>query len=231
MDEQSASCHRVEGVFVATVTPKHSAAGVGCAACHAEHRGSDFRPGVAPVSAHFQPNVDPAATCAGCHNDANDNLYNGRRVSTPHRGEQKGRFGYPTSPAGVWVWPGLDDEEMAQLSRQVKDRIAGARDVGNLLSAQFHALHVRRVSAQAVGLPGDDEGFLSCSSCHASRGERETPKQTCGRCHNGRTDALTGRTLIAADRPDCTSCHVQHVMDRRRRHPLLVAAADKAGGQ
>ena len=225
MNEQCAACHQAAGVFVATVTPKHKAAGIGCADCHTEHKGADFRPGIAPLSVSFQADVNPEATCIGCHNDANNKLYNGLRVHTPHEGEHKGQFGYPVSAAGAWLWRGLDAEEWTQKLPDVV-REFKRPDYTNQPSAQFHALHVGRVQAQAVGLPGH-EGLLSCSSCHTSWGDhldRKTPSQTCAQGHNGRTDPQTRRALIASTQPDCASCHVQHALDKRRIHPLLIAA-------
>jgi pSer/pThr/pTyr-binding forkhead associated (FHA) protein len=229
MNEQCASCHQAGDVFVATVTPKHRAAGIGCTDCHTEHKGADFRPGIAPLSAQFQPDVNPEATCIGCHNDANNKLYNGLHVHTPHADEHKGKFGYPVSAAGAWLWRGLDAEEWTQKLPDVAREFARP-DYTNQPSAQFHALHVGRVRARAVSLPGNNEGLLSCSSCHTSWGkklDRKTPSQTCAKCHNGRTDTQTRRALITSEQPDCTSCHIQHVMDKRRIHPLLVATDRK----
>jgi hypothetical protein len=48
---------------------------------------------------------------------------------------------------------------------------------------------------------------LSCNSCHRSFDpiDRATPRTTCAMCHN--TDG---------GKPNCTSCHVQHIRDSRR---------------
>ncbi len=92
-------------------------------------------------------------------------------------------------------------------------------------SKQFHALHMQRV--RAGGLQGNSEGELSCSSCHKTFNpiDRETPRTTCGNCHNGRLELGTNRVLIAKDKPNCTSCHVQHVQDKRHWNPSLLARA------
>jgi len=223
IETNCASCHQTEA-FTATVTAPHRAAGIGCISCHSEHRGAEFRPGVAPFNASFQKGVQLNETCAGCHNDSNDKLYQGRRVFTPHGGT----FGYPVVN-GRWKWEGLDEETWQQKPEEFKGFVAGwplpPTNEDWRRSAQFHALHLDRVltTGTPIGSPG---GTLSCSSCHTSFGEaldRETPGTTCAACHGGKTDARTGRALIAAEQPDCTSCHVQHVRDTRRKHPLLAA--------
>ncbi len=208
MEANCAQCHNTEA-FVATVIEPHSAAGVGCISCHAEHRGSDFSAAEASL-----------ATCTECHNDANQELYNGRKVATPHGGS----FGYPVTN-GKWTWKGLNETDWAHkkigIERLPADTEEGWR------SKQFHALHVQRV--RSGGLLGNREGELSCSSCHKSFNpiDRETPRTTCANCHNGRLELGTKRVLIAADKPNCTSCHVQHVKDTRHWNPSLMTTATK----
>ena len=92
-------------------------------------------------------------------------------------------------------------------------------------NAQFHALHLHRVRAVG-GLKANEAGELTCSSCHNSWGaniDRETPRQTCALCHNGSTDARTGRALISANAPNCTSCHAQHPKQTRHWNSALLA--------
>jgi hypothetical protein len=221
METNCASCHQTQ-VFTATVTPPHAAAGVGCISCHSEHRGADFRPGIAPYNADFQRGVAPEQTCAGCHNDNNKKLYNGRAVRTPHGGT----FGYPVVD-GQWKWKGLDEEAWRQKPEGLKQLVANWPGVGEneRRSAQFHALHVYRVRTTG-NLKGNSASELSCSSCHQSYGatlDRKTPATTCAACHNGKTDTLTGRALLSAETPNCTSCHVQHVRDPRHWNPSLLA--------
>ena len=207
MENNCAQCHNTEA-FVATVIERHVAAGVGCIFCHAEHRGTEFKAAEAAQ-----------ATCTECHNDANRNLYNGRKVTTPHGGT----FGYPVVH-GKWTWKGLDQSDWA-LKQIAVARLPVDNDE-KWSSKQFHALHVGRVLAN--GLPGNADKQLSCSSCHKTFNpiDRETPRTTCGNCHNGRVEAGTGRVLIAKDKPNCTSCHVQHVRDKRHWNASLMA-----GGQ
>jgi hypothetical protein len=225
MEANCASCHQTQA-FAATVTPPHVAAGVGCVSCHAEHRGADFRPGIAPYNANFQKGVAPEQTCAGCHNDGNKKLYNGRAVRTPHGGT----FGYPVVN-GQWKWKGLDAEAWQQKPETLKQLVANWQGTGEneRRSAQFHALHIYRVRTAGTSLQ-NESGELSCSSCHQSYGatlDRETPRTTCSACHNGRTDAQTGRALLSAETPNCTSCHVQHVRDPRHWNPSLLATKEK----
>ncbi|HEV2803115.1 MAG TPA: hypothetical protein VGW12_21790, partial [Pyrinomonadaceae bacterium] len=209
----------------ATVTEQHKAAGIGCTSCHAEHRGAEFRPGVAPFNASFQKGVEPQETCAGCHNDNNKQLYQGRRVFTPHGGT----FGYPVV-AGRWKWEGVEAEAWEQKPAELKQLVANwpvasANEDGRR-SAQFHALHLYRV--RTTGTLAGVDGTVSCSTCHKTHGatlDRETPRTTCAACHGGKRDAQTGRTLLAPDKPDCISCHVQHAKDTRRKSTLLAAFA------
>ena len=209
MESNCSRCHNAEA-FVATVIGPHMAAGVGCVSCHAEHRGVEFKPAEAAL-----------LTCTECHNDTNKYSYNGRRVSTPHGGT----FGYPVVN-GKWKWKGLDDSEWA-LKQIAVTRLTADTDE-KWRSKQFHALHVQRV--RASGLPGNQEGELSCSSCHKTFNpiDRETPRTTCGNCHNGRLDLGTNRQVIAKDKPNCTSCHVQHVKDKRHWNQSLMAAVSEA---
>ncbi|HEY6232655.1 MAG TPA: FHA domain-containing protein [Pyrinomonadaceae bacterium] len=205
MEKNCSSCHNTEA-FVATVIAPHVGAGIGCVDCHAEHRGTQFKAGEAALT-----------TCTTCHNDANKNLYQGRRVATPHGGT----FGYPVVD-GKWNWKGLTEEEWA-LKQIAIARLPEDTDE-KWRSKQFHALHVQRV--KAIGLPGNAEGELSCSSCHKTFNpiDRATPRTTCAACHNGRVEPGTNRVLIAADQPNCTSCHMQHVKDKRHWNPALLAA-------
>lgn len=192
MEQRCATCHDAEA-FVATVPEYHSKAAIGCISCHAEHRGLEFKPADAAL-----------VTCTDCHNDANKRLYHGRKVGTPHNG----MFGYPVV-SGRWVWTGLSDEEWKR-KRIAITRLSTDTDE-QWRSKQFHGVHLYRVKSVA-GIEGNADGQLSCSSCHKGFNplDRETPRTTCGACHNGLRDAETPRVLIASDRPNCISCHVQH---------------------
>ncbi|MDX6271173.1 MAG: hypothetical protein QOD28_2396 [Acidobacteriota bacterium] len=207
MESRCASCHQTEA-FAATVTPPHRDNAVGCVACHAEHRGAEFRPRVAALE-----------TCAGCHR--NGQVYEGRLMKTPH--PQTG-FGYPVVK-GAWVWRGLDEEEWASKPEKVRAVLKQwvVTDERSRLVAQFHSLHVHRVRA-ANGLSANSEGEISCGSCHHSTRplDRDTPRTTCGQCHNGKLDETTARVLLSADTPNCTSCHVQHIKDRKHWNPSLL---------
>lgn len=198
MESKCAACHNAEN-FVATVIKPHEDAGIGCVSCHAEHRGADFK---AATAALF--------TCFECHNDSNKVVYNGRRVGTPHGGT----FGYPATE-GKWTWMGLSDADWS-LKKTPITRLPRETDE-QWRSKQFHALHVQRVKAVAP-LVGNQQGELSCSSCHKALNpiDRTTPRTTCGVCHNGKKEVGTDRVVIASDKPNCTSCHVQHVLDKRK---------------
>lgn len=223
MEAQCASCHRTDAFSPETIEP-HAAAGINCTTCHTEHRGRDFRPSVAALSASFQPGVAREHTCTGCHNDANKKTYNGRHVFTPHGGT----FGYPVV-AGRWEWKGLSEAQWQQKPEEVRALLASwtSKDENERRSVQFHALHLHRVRAVG-GLPANAAGEVTCSTCHKSLGaslDRQTPRTTCAACHSARTDERTGRAIIPAGAPNCTSCHVQHPKDRPHFDSSLLAAS------
>ena len=67
----------------------------------------------------------------------------------------------------------------------------------------------------------------SCSSCHQRFGgkfDRDTPRQTCAKCHNGYPQGAE-KSFVNADRPNCVSCHVQHYYDNYRWGDLLTQSA------
>lgn len=194
MNERCAACHQTDA-FKATVIKPHVAAGIDCASCHAEHQGAEF-----------DATVGALATCTTCHNDANHELYNGRRVGTPHGGT----FGYPVVN-GEWSAKSINDEEW-NLRKLAVVRLPADSDQ-KWRSNQFHALHDQRVKVVG-GIKGNAEGRLSCNSCHQSFDpiDRTTPKTTCAACHS-----------TADAKPNCTSCHVQHIHDSRRWSASLVA--------
>ena len=211
METRCASCHTTEA-FVGTVTRSHADAGIGCVDCHSEHKGNAIGPMQAALN-----------SCTKCHTDKNSKTYNGHSVSTPHGGT----LGYPVVN-GEWKWKGLDAEELA-----AKPKIAALRlptDSEQIWrNKQFHALHIYNVRATGgvTGVAGAEAGsppVLSCSSCHRTLKDREYPRQTCGQCHSGSSDP-SGRVSIAAGAPNCISCHVQHVKDKRHWNPDLMAAS------
>lgn len=217
MEDSCASCHRTEG-FTPSVIRQHAAAGVGCADCHGEHRGADFRPAIGALQ-----------TCTECHNDDNKSTYNGRRVGTPHGGT----FGYPATE-GRWTWEGLSDEAWAEKPAEVRrilERWPGGADVARR-SAQFHALHLHRVRAPE-GFEGNEAGEVSCSTCHTKifpAVDRETPRTTCAKCHAGDVDGRFKPPIMSADAPNCTSCHVQHPKGRRLWGTSLLAGRASDSG-
>jgi len=216
VEQNCASCHQAEG-FAATTTEAHRAAGVGCTSCHVEHQGTEHRPAVASLQ-----------TCANCHDDSK--TFEGRRLGTPHGGT----VGYPVRE-GRWVWAGLGAEEwegkpagVREMMRRVEAGLARSGSAGRepqdvRRSAGFHALHLHRVKA-AGGMASNRDGEVSCSTCHQSFApiDRETPRTTCAACHNGDPGGKFERVL-AADQPNCISCHVQHPKGRRAWGQSLLA--------
>jgi hypothetical protein len=214
MEANCASCHQTES-FVATTMKAHREAGITCTVCHTEHRGTEFKPMNAALDA-----------CTVCHNDNNRKLYNGKGVATPHNGT----LGYPVA-GGVWVWKGLDDEELA-FKPEIKKLRRPTDTEQQWRNKQFHALHIYRVRSVASieGLRDEDAGnntkVISCSSCHKSSNpiDRETPRTTCIRCHNAQIFEPTSRSVRAAATISCTSCHVQHIRDTHWRPSLFADA-------
>ncbi|CAN5627063.1 hypothetical protein BH20ACI4_BH20ACI4_32050 [soil metagenome] len=96
------------------------------------------------------------------------------------------------------------------------------------LSRQFHAMHLYRLQP-ADGMATDKSNRVSCSSCHKSFNpiDRETPYQTCGKCHNGLTDQKTGAVLLKPNEANCLSCHVQHPYEYNRWSDFLTEEADE----
>ena len=187
MEQRCAACHHTDA-FVATTIKPHAAAGIRCVDCHAEHKGAEF--------SAKQGALD---SCTACHNDSNQKVFNGRKVGTPHGGT----FGYPVVD-GKWSPKSINDEEWDLRKLGTTRQPADSDDKWR--SNQFHALHDQRVKL-APGLKGNSEGRLSCSSCHTSFEpvlDRTTPKTTCAACH------------VKDGKPNCTSCHVQHILDERR---------------
>jgi hypothetical protein len=192
VERRCASCHTTEA-FASTMIKPHEAAGIGCVDCHAEHRGAEF-----------SAKAGALGSCTSCHNDGNKHLYNGRKVGTPHGGT----FGYPVVN-GSWSAKSISDDDWELRALGTKRQPADTD--GKWRSNQFHALHDQRVKL-APGLKGNTEGRLSCSSCHASFDplDRTTPRTTCAACH------------VSNDRPNCTSCHVQHIKDPTRWNAPMI---------
>lgn len=226
MEANCASCHQTEAFAAAsTGIAAHAEAGIGCTSCHAEHRGADFRPAEAALN-----------MCASCHSDDNQNLYRGHRVFTPHGGG----VGYPVV-AGQWKWDGLNDEAwkqrpdaMSDAMQRVRERLPNETD-DKWRSRQFHTLHLHRVLVRDVGLEGNADGEMSCSTCHKSFDpiDRTTPATTCARCHNSRNgQADKGVRPLYAGSPNCASCHIQHVKAPGHWNPgLLAPPASRRGAE
>ncbi len=221
MEGRCTSCHTTSA-FVGTVTKAHADAGIGCIDCHSEHKGKDFQPVQAALN-----------SCTKCHTDKNKKTYNGKTVATPHGGT----LGYPMVN-DMWKWKGLDADELAEKPNLVAVRQPTDTE-RQWRSMQFHALHIHRVRAtsgmigiEQVGAGPDAPKVVSCLSCHHTYKpiDRQFPRETCSECHSGLTDP-SGRTLVAGV-PNCISCHVQHVKDKRHwKQDLLVDWVRSTAGE
>jgi predicted CXXCH cytochrome family protein len=215
MSAKCQACHQAEG-FAASIIPAHREAGITCTTCHGEHRGEDFR-----------PIKEALELCAKCHNDDNKKTYKGKSIHTPHGGT----YGYPVVNS-VWIWKGLDAEELSQKSDVLAELVKSRVDSNNAQqwrNAQFHAIHVYRVRV-VPGIEGiiDNEfnQVLECRSCHGPRYmganvDRILPRTTCRHCHSTQT-SNEAVFRPGVDVPSCTSCHVQHVKDTHWTSNLLI---------
>jgi hypothetical protein len=222
MNANCAACHQTES-FSATVTRAHAQAGITCSTCHTEHRGADFL----PMNAALE-------SCAKCHTDENKNLYNGRSVHTPHGGT----YGYPVVN-GVWVWKGLDEEELAlkpEIAALLEKNKVSPTETQRWRNAQFHSLHLYGVRV-VPGIEGVDDGsgagkVMACMSCHktgymGTNIDRSYPRTTCARCHNTQVFHETIRSQTGGvEKPSCTSCHVQHIRDMHWASSLRISRAE-----
>lgn len=208
MNANCTACHQTNA-FSATITRAHLDAGITCTSCHTEHRGEGFRPMKGGLE-----------SCVKCHNDENKKLYNGKSVHTPHGGT----YGYPVIN-GVWVWKGLEQEELAgkpEVVALLRDNNASPSQTQQWRNAQFHAIHLYRVRV-IPAIAGIEEmqavnEELSCRSCHKSgymgvNVDRAYPRTTCKWCHNDQVFNDSLRSFTGVDTPSCTSCHIQHAND------------------
>ena len=80
-------------------------------------------------------------------------------------------------------------------------------------SKQFHAIHSERVRV----VPGIREalGQLSCSAVKSFDPIDQSDAENDMARHDGLVEDGTNRVLIASNQPNCTSCHVQHIKDKR----------------
>lgn len=217
MSANCAECHQTDS-FTPTMIKAHLEAGFTCITCHAEHRG-----------AQFSAMNEALASCAKCHDDQNRKVFNGKTVHTPHGGTA----GYPVAN-GVWVWKGFDRDTLAhkpELTEFLKQNRVDSNDPQKWRNAQFHGIHVEKIhvveSVDGVRDEGSGETILSCSSCHktgymGANIDRVSPRLTCARCHNSQVFEKA-KDVSAGSRPSCTSCHVEHVIDKNWVSPLVVS--------
>ena len=217
MNANCASCHQTES-FAASIIPAHREAGITCTTCHSEHRGRDYKATNAALE-----------SCAKCHNDDNQTLYNSKSVHTPHGGT----YGYPVVNR-QWVWKGLDSEELEakpEIVALLKQNRITPSQTQEWRNAQFHAIHLQRVRVVS-GLNGIEDietanQVMSCSSCHktgymGANVDRNYPRTTCSHCHNAQVfEQNKGATGM--ETPSCTSCHVQHIKDTHWATSLRIA--------
>jgi predicted CXXCH cytochrome family protein len=197
-------CHRAKQFYISN-TKAHEEAGITCTVCHREHQGPDF-----------DLTASAIRSCAGCHNDSNTKLYNGKGVRTPHEGS----YGYPVVD-GVWKWRGVH-VEIANAIPEISSSATGDKDDQARLSRQFHTVHLGRLKAPA-SLRSDQRGYVGCTTCHKSQDpvDRVTPRQTCAACHTTQPDAVDRDTRFGSSAANCISCHTQHPYSANRWREFL----------
>jgi predicted CXXCH cytochrome family protein len=206
------SCHQAEQFHVSN-TKAHEEAGITCTACHKEHRGPDFDLTASAIQ-----------SCAECHNDANNHVYNGKSVRTAHGGS----YGYPLE-SGEWKWKGVY-REIADAIPEINGSATADANEQARRSRHFHAVHVYRLKAP-TGILGDSNGLVSCSSCHTTpdnlldTADREVPRKTCAVCHTTQTGTQTQDPRFVAGQVNCISCHVQHPYSGARWSEFLTPDA------
>ena len=211
LENSCVRCHQTDQ-FHPTNTKAHEESGVTCTVCHKEHQG-----------ANFDLKATAIQSCSQCHNDNNNEAYNGRKVATPHGGT----YGYPVT-TGVWKWKGVY-REIAQAIPEINSSATGDRDDQARLSRYFHTIHVARLTVPE-GIKGDSRGLVSCSTCHESFDpiDRNTPKQTCAACHTTSPAAADRDTRFPSNSSaNCISCHVQHPYSAGRWSEFVTPEALK----
>ena len=182
MQASCASCHTTDA-FKSSVSDKHMAAGVECAACHTgEHQGRGVR--LAFVANN---------TCTSCHE--NGKVINGKQLRTPHGGRA---FGYPVGSDGKWGGSGADWRVLTQDDWQRKG-LPGA-SANYSAKEQFHLVHIG----------GPRRGRANCSDCHTVGFEGEALRQgvreSCAKCHDPQFQLGSAKEAGSG----CVSCHAQH---------------------
>ncbi|HMV48465.1 MAG TPA: FHA domain-containing protein [Blastocatellia bacterium] len=198
LNTNCAGCHTTNA-FHSAVSDKHMKAGLSCLACHAEHHGRNFQPGLVANVA-----------CVGCHRDGSGvvSALTGKPIGTPHGGS----FGYPVTD-GRWTWTGITQAQWA--SKQ----LPGATSQFSMKD-QFHLIHLSGrqqgrsncTDCHTAGFEGAaiTEGVReSCAACHGN-----DPADAAAQNANARPFfAEQGRTLKGSVQPAgplCVSCHAQH---------------------
>jgi hypothetical protein len=171
MQQSCAACHRTQA-FDPSISDKHSAVGLTCTACHAEHKGRDFQPALVANTG-----------CTSCHRDGV--VAHGKQLRTPHGGT----LGYPVTN-GKWEWAGVTQ---AEWRRKGLPRAALQYN----LTEQFHLVHVagRRQGrancsdCHTAGFDGEAvrQGVReSCATCHTVNYQVASTKEAgtgCIACH------------------------------------------------
>jgi thioredoxin reductase (NADPH) len=193
MNSQCLSCHQVDS-FAEAISAAHLKAGMTCASCHHEHRGSDPRAGLMND-----------AVCLDCHTNqapVKEGHRAGQVLGAPH----PLTHGYPVMN-GVWKWAGLSTAVW-------RNEGLPESEARRPPSEQFHAIHrsVHFASAgtgrmdcaqcHGPGNPGNVYQPLAllkaCSTCHVSTGAAATSSVGCVSCHPPHGTTLEARAVLSA---------------------------------
>lgn len=196
------ACHST-AAFQADLSAKHQTLRLECRACHAEHRGPVYEPGLVlnEVCLHCHRAEDAAPPAAA----ATVKLPAAEPLGQPHGAP----VAYPVKQ-GLWLWEGLSQTHWTQ--RGLPGQTADYN-----LREQFHMLHGQGARA----------GRTQCSDCHLGGTTEATLKrnvrEACAQCHSLQPEFATELARSAAQEPlkegstRCVKCHAQHGAERDAR--------------
>ena len=180
MQTKCSNCHSTAN-FQPAVYDAHKREGITCASCHSEHQGRATEAGLISYG-----------ICSSCHNGSY-RVRTGERAGAPLPIPHGGEVGYPVAN-NAWKWRGLSEGEWQKKGVSAAFANYSPRD-------QFHLIHQK----------GAMQSRIRCTDCHTGgvRGDqlwRETPRDTCIKCHGVAFDVPASRRTKA----NCNSCHQQH---------------------
>ncbi|MBI1764471.1 MAG: cytochrome c3 family protein [Acidobacteria bacterium] len=190
--QQCAACHTTP-TFQTALGQTHLNLGLTCRACHAEHRGTNFKPALVSNT-----------VCTNCHQ------------TEPFAQTQNGQHtlhgpavAYPVKN-GLWLWDGVSQTAWQQHGLP-------GRTVEYNLRAQFHLLHGQ---GRAQGRTQCADCHLGGA---ADAALKQHVREACAQCHSLQPAFATALARLAETQPllagkaRCVSCHAQHGAEKDLR--------------